>query len=74
MLIGEAILITLQSTSGYVFLLNDCVIPWGDKKQSCIGLSTTEVEYVACSSAIQEAVWLRIFLQDIRVIKIYLSP
>ena len=45
-----------KSTFGYAFLLNDCVIPQGSKKQSCIALSAMEVEYVACSSAIQEAV------------------
>ena len=28
-----------------------------------------EAEYVACSSAMQEAVWLRRFLQDIGVVK-----
>ena len=44
-------------TSGYAFLLNDCLISWSSKKQSCIALSTMEVEYVARSSAIQEAVW-----------------
>ena len=41
-----------KSTSGYAFFLNDCAIPWSSKKQSCIALSTMEVEYVACSSAI----------------------
>ena len=38
-----------KSTSGYAFLLNDCEISWGSKKQSCIALSTMEAEYVACS-------------------------
>ena len=31
-----------KSTSGYAFLLNDCAISWGSKKQSCIALSTME--------------------------------
>ena len=51
-----------KSTSRYVFLLNDCAISWGRKKQPCIALSTMEPEYVTCSSAIQEVVWLRRFL------------
>ena len=51
-----------KSTFGYAFLLNDCTISWNSKKQSCIDLSTKEAEYVACSLAIQEAVWLRRFL------------
>ena len=40
-----------KSTSGYVFLLNDNVILWSSKKQSCIALSIMEVEYVACFAA-----------------------
>ena len=33
-----------------------------------------EVEYVACSSAIQEAVWLRRFLQHLEIVKITYEP
>ena len=33
-----------------------------------------EAEYVACSSVIQEAVWLRRFLQDIGVVKTTFEP
>ena len=58
-----------KSMSEYVFLLNDYAISWGSKKQSCIALSTMEAKYVACSSAIQESVWFRRFLQDIGVAK-----
>ena len=43
-----------KSTFGYAFLLNDCAISWGSKKQNCIALSTMEAEYVACSSANSE--------------------
>ena len=46
----------------------------GSKRQSCIALSKMEAEYVACSSTIQEAVWLRSFLQDIRVVKTTFEP
>ena len=58
-----------KSTSGYAFLLNDCAISWCFKKQSCIALSTMEAEYEACSSTIQEAVWLKRFLQNLEVVK-----
>ena len=51
-----------KSTSGYAFLLNDSTILWSSKKQSCVALSTVEAEYVACSAATQDAVWLRSFL------------
>ena len=33
-----------------------------------------ETEYVACSSAIQEVVWLKRFLQDLEVIKTTFEP
>ena len=33
-----------------------------------------EAEYVACCSVIQEAVWLRRILQDIRVVKTAFDP
>ncbi|KAK2973644.1 hypothetical protein RJ640_017016 [Escallonia rubra] len=42
-------------------------ISWCSKKKSCIALSTMESEYVACSAAVQEAVWLRSFIQALGV-------
>uniref|UniRef100_A0A2N9HLT2 Reverse transcriptase Ty1/copia-type domain-containing protein n=1 Tax=Fagus sylvatica TaxID=28930 RepID=A0A2N9HLT2_FAGSY len=52
-----------KSTLGYAFILGGGAVSWCSKKQSCIALSTMESEYVTCSAAIQEAVWLRRFLQ-----------
>ena len=63
-----------KSTSGYAFLLNDSAILWSSKKQSCVALSTMEAEYVACSAATQDAVWLRIFMQHLEIIKSALDP
>jgi hypothetical protein len=56
-----------KSTSGYAFILGGGAISWCSKKQSCIALSTMESEYVACSAAVQEAVWVRRFLQCLGV-------
>jgi transposase InsO family protein len=56
-----------KSTSGYAFILGGGAVSWCSKKQSCIALSTMESEYVACSAAVQEAVWLRRFLQRLGV-------
>ncbi|KAK6118000.1 hypothetical protein DH2020_048255 [Rehmannia glutinosa] len=56
-----------KSTSGYAFLLGGAVITWCSKKQPCIALSTMEAEYIACTSAVQEAIWLRRFLQSLRI-------
>ena len=56
-----------KSTTGYAFLLSGAAISWCSKKQSCIALSTMESEYVACSAAAQETVWLKRFFQSLRV-------
>ena len=48
-----------KSTSGYVFQISGGAITWKSKKQGCVALSTSEAEYIALSSAVQESVWLR---------------
>ena len=48
-----------KSTSGYVFMMSGSAISWRSKKQSSVALSTAEAEYIALSSATQEAMWLR---------------
>jgi len=49
-------------------------VTWSSKKQSCIALSTMEAEYVACSAAVQEVVWLRRFLQHLEIVRDALDP
>ena len=56
-----------KSTSGYTFILGGGAVTWCSKKQTCIALSTMESEYVACSAAVQEAVWLRRFFQRLGI-------
>ena len=63
-----------KSTLGYVFLLNDSAILWSIKKQSYVALPTMEVEYVACSAATQDAIWLWSFLQHLEIVKTALEP
>ena len=41
-------------------------ISWFSRKQPVVAMSTTEAEYVALIVAIQEAVWLRRLLSDIK--------
>ena len=55
-----------HSTSGNVFLMAGGAISWMSKKQATVALSTSEAEYVALSSATQEAVWLRRLLTDLK--------
>ncbi|KAJ9552070.1 hypothetical protein OSB04_016115 [Centaurea solstitialis] len=56
------------SVTGYVFTLNGGAISWKSSKQDTIADSTTEAEYIAASDAAKEAVWLRNFITDLRVI------
>ncbi|KAJ9565872.1 hypothetical protein OSB04_001838 [Centaurea solstitialis] len=57
-----------RSQSGYVFTLNGGAISWKSSKQDTIADSTTKAEYIAASDAAKEAVWLRNFLSDLRVV------
>ncbi|KAJ9541861.1 hypothetical protein OSB04_028367 [Centaurea solstitialis] len=51
-----------------VFTLNGGAISWKSSEQDTIADSTTEAEYIAASDAAKEAVWLRNFLSDLRVV------
>ena len=48
-----------HSTTGNVFLLAGGAVSWLSKKQAVVALSTSEAEYVALSTAAQEAVWFQ---------------
>ncbi|XP_046602605.1 secreted RxLR effector protein 161-like [Neodiprion lecontei] len=48
-----------RSCIGYVFILQGGAISWNCKRQATVALSTTEAEYMALSSATQEAIWLK---------------
>jgi len=55
-----------KSITGYCFKLakNGCLISWNTKKQPLVALSSCEAEYVAMTSAVQEAKFLRMLLND----------
>ena len=55
-----------KSTSGYLYQISGGAVTWRSKKQSCVALSTAEAEYMALSSAAQEAVWLRQLTAELR--------
>ena len=55
-----------KSTTGYIFLLGGAAISWSSKKQSSVALSSTEAEYMAACAAVQEAVYLRTLLSDLK--------
>jgi hypothetical protein len=55
-----------KSTSGYVFMLAGSAISWKSKKQDITALSSCEAEYIAGSSAAQEALFLKQILTDLK--------
>ena len=57
-----------KSQSGYVFVLNGGAVCWRSSKQSVTADSTTEAEYIAASEAAKEAIWIRQFMEGLRVV------
>lgn len=56
-----------KSTSGWVFMISGGAVSWISKKQPVVALSTTEAEYIALTSAAQEAIWMKEFHKDLGV-------
>jgi hypothetical protein len=54
-----------SSISGYSFFLGKSLISWSSKKQSVPALSSTEAEYVAVTSSVQEALWAKSLLEEL---------
>lgn len=48
-----------RSVTGYIFKSGGGAISWNTKRQPTVALSSTEAEYMAVSSATQEALWLK---------------
>jgi hypothetical protein len=53
-----------RSTSGYVFTYKNCLVTWNSGKQKTVSLSSTEAEYIALTTAVKEAIWLRQLLME----------
>ena len=56
---------TRRSTSGYWFLLRNCVVSWTSRKQRSVAHSYTESEYMAISKAFADAIWLHRLLHSL---------
>lgn len=50
-----------RSCSGNVFKLSNGAISWYSKRQQTVALSSTEAEYMAMASCVQESIWLKQF-------------
>jgi hypothetical protein len=53
-----------KSTSGACQFLGRSLVIWSSKKQNCVSLSTTEVEYVVATSFCAQLLWMRQTLED----------
>ena len=54
-----------KSTTGFVFYLGNVAFTWSSKKQPIVTLSTCEAEYVAATSCVCHAIWLRRLLKEL---------
>jgi hypothetical protein len=50
---------TRKSTSGYIMFFFGCPIFWKSGLQTMVATFTTEAEFIAAASAVQEALWFR---------------
>ena len=56
-----------KSTSEYVFLFGGTAVSWLSKKQGCVVKYTMEAEYIACSTAVSNAVWIKYFVDSLKL-------
>ncbi|RVW41600.1 Retrovirus-related Pol polyprotein from transposon RE2 [Vitis vinifera] len=59
----------MRSTSGYLFSLGSGCFCWSSKKQEIIAQSTAEAEYVSVAAAVNQALWLRKLMTDLKMVQ-----
>lgn len=57
----------MKSISGYLFTFGNGPFSWNSRKQNTLAQSTTEADYISCSVAANQGVWLRKLLNDLRI-------
>jgi len=57
-----------HSFSGLVVKIGENIVKWRCTKQKCITTSTMEAEYVSLSSGVKEAMWIKMFLNETKLI------
>ncbi|XP_057994321.1 secreted RxLR effector protein 161-like [Hevea brasiliensis] len=56
----------MKSTSGFVFSIGSGVISWSLKKQDVMAQSTAEAEYISAAAAVNQAIWFRKIMKDLK--------
>ncbi|KAK9078793.1 hypothetical protein SSX86_002851 [Deinandra increscens subsp. villosa] len=56
-----------RSMTGYIFSVSGGVVSWRVALQNVVALSTTEAEYVSLTEAVKEGIWLRGFVNELRL-------
>ena len=56
-----------RSIGAYLIKIGDGAVSWKSKKQSCVALSSTEVEYMALCQASKESVWMMDSLRNLGI-------
>ena len=56
-------------STGYTFILSSAAVSWASKRQHTVATSSTEAEYVAGSEAAKEAIWFRLILSELGMLK-----
>ncbi|KAH0847628.1 hypothetical protein FOPE_00796 [Fonsecaea pedrosoi] len=56
-----------KSTTGFMFTMAGAPISWSSKRQTTVAQSTMDAEYIAAAEAARDAVWIRNFINDLKV-------
>ena len=57
--------VDFKSTSGYAYMLGNCLVSWYSGKQSVVAQSSAEAEYYAAVKAANEAIWFQDLLNEL---------
>ncbi|KFZ24291.1 hypothetical protein V502_01231 [Pseudogymnoascus sp. VKM F-4520 (FW-2644)] len=62
-----------KSTTGWVFTLAGGPVSWSSQRQKTVATSTMDAEYIAGAEAAKEAVWIRNFINDLRIPQVHID-
>jgi hypothetical protein len=54
-----------KSTTGYLIMLNNCIIIWNSKRQTTVAQSSTEAEYMTITAIANDIKWINTLLTEL---------